>query len=82
MDVSGKITNEQLKGWLTSPLTVKVFDILRRVRQDHQDALLQGQTLNAGSVEATALQTTLLLGKISGLNILLEIQADSTDEGE
>jgi hypothetical protein len=71
-----KIPKEHLEDWLRDPITKKVMSILRETRSDFQDSLITGQTLSMQSCEATALQTSLLLGKISGLNIILEFQIE------
>lgn len=77
--MTDSIPKEHLQQWLTDPITRKVFDVLRKTRDDHKDLLCDGGTLNLSSSEHTSLQTTLLLGKIAGLNMLLEIKVDSED---
>ena len=68
------INKEDMSSWLADPVTVLVFDYLRGIRGDMQEQLTSGATLDRLSVERTAMETTLLLGKISGLNILLEME--------
>ena len=63
-----------MQQWLCDPITVKVMTLLRGVRSEHQEVLLNGGTLTVASAEQTALNTALLLGKISGLNMVLEIE--------
>lgn len=74
-----QIPKEHLQEWLADPITKKVMDSLRKVRADHQSVLNDGGTLDITSTEKTALQTTLLLGKISGMNLFLEIEIGEED---
>jgi hypothetical protein len=67
-----QIPKDHMAEWLSHPVTKKVFESLRKVRADHQSVLNDGGTLDTSSAEKTALQTALLLGKISGINVLIE----------
>jgi hypothetical protein len=68
------IPKEHLQQWLSDPITKKVFSQLSSVREDHKSLLCEGHSLNLSSCETTALQTARILGIISGLNLLLEME--------
>jgi len=73
------IPKEMMSEWMLHPVTKKIFEQLRKIRSDHQTVLCDGGTLNTDSSDKTSLQTALLLGKISGMNILLEIDLSEED---
>lgn len=77
--MTDSIPKEHLQQWLNDPLTKQVFKVLSKVREQLQTALIDGQTLNTSSTETTAMNTALLLGKISGLNTILEITIDEEE---
>lgn len=68
-----KIPKEQLLDWLGQSTTKAVFGCLREVKKGHEDMVLQGGTLNMSSPDETALLTARMLGRIEGLNTILEI---------
>lgn len=67
------IPKEELLEWLNHRTTKSVFKVLKSLRDEHQNMVLNGQTITMSSCESTALQTTMLLGRIAGLNSILEI---------
>lgn len=77
-----RIPREQLRQWLQNPVTKEVLEALHQVRSHLQNSLLNGQTLILNSPEQTALQTTLLLGKLSGLNLILEMELSDASNDE
>ena len=70
------IPKEALIEWMNDPITKRVMAYLREVRTQHQEVLLEGRSLNMRSCEETALQTAQLLGKIAGMNLILEMHLE------
>ena len=75
-----KIPKEQLVEWLNSPTTKVVFKVLTDLRNDYQNTILNGNSLDLTSVEKTSLNTALILGNISGLNKLLNILVEDKND--
>ena len=73
------LTPEEMEEWLRNPTTRKVLQGLRSLRQEYQDQLVRGVTLNLTSVEQTALQTSRLLGQIYGLDLMLEMRPSDVE---
>ncbi len=76
------ITKEELVDWLHHPTTVKVHGFLDRILQQWSKDLVEGATLKLNSVEATAMQTTMLSARISGLRLALSLKDELNQEEE
>lgn len=82
-----EIPRKEMEAWLHHPTTKLVLSALRELRQALLDQLSQGRTLTMHSVEQTAMQTTLVSGRIYGLNSILELSLapedkDANNDGE
>ena len=78
--MTDSISKPQLMRWLNDPTTLAVMSVIRKARDTHSEALINGQTLSLGSAETTALQTAKIVGAISGMNLILEISVEGEDE--
>jgi hypothetical protein len=74
------IDSEAMKAWLTYPTTQAVFKELRADRDAISNALLDGSTLDLSSAESTGMRTSFLLGRIKGLNTLLNMTVEGEDD--
>ena len=74
------IDSEAMRAWLNYPTTQAVFKELRADRDAISAALLDGSTMDLGSAEATGMRPTFLLGRIKGLNTLLNMTVEGADE--
>lgn len=70
------IPKEELQEWLDNRTTKAVFKVLESHRQGLQEMVLNGQTLSMESAERTQAVTALSLGKISSLNLILDIKIE------
>ena len=80
MEILEVMSKEEFLDWRNNLTTIKVFRLLTNLRDQYQNQLVKGASLKMNSVEETALQTCALLHMISGLNKILEIDIDSTEE--
>ncbi len=71
------VTMEELVEWHQHPTSKKVLNFLGQIQSNYQSQLSQGATLNLSSPEATAMQTTLLLGKIFGISLILSLKEEA-----
>lgn len=70
------IDSEAIKAWLTYPTTQAVLKELRSERDAVTDAITNGSAMDLNSAEATGLRTTFLLGRLKGLNSILNMTID------
>jgi len=66
-----EISKEQFEYWRSLPETQHIFEILKEEEAQLVDFLVIGGTIDAESVEKTALQTTALVHRIRGLRSLI-----------
>ena len=76
------VTTEELEEWLHLPTTCKVLDFLGQIHKSFLKQVELGATLNHNSVEATAMQTTALLGKAYGVSLVLNLKDELPQEEE
>lgn len=67
------LTKEQFAEWREHPVTKEVFAKIRELKQESIEKLVAGQTL-ANAADVTHGLTSRLIGEISGLNQLLELE--------
>lgn len=72
---------EQFEEWKEHPATQEIFDALEQTRDMDIQSLVDGNTLSADPGE-TAQLTARIVGKIQGLNQLINISYDAPDEEE
>jgi hypothetical protein len=73
------IDSDAMRAWLTYPTTQAVFKELRAERDAITEAILDGSTMDLSSAESTGLKTTFLLGRVKGLNSLLNMTIEGED---
>ena len=76
-----EISKEFMLEWLQHPVTKKVIKELSQAREDFRQVLTEGGMLDMTSTEKTALQTARTVGRIEGLNLLLEIDIKENENG-
>jgi hypothetical protein len=59
-----------------------VLKFLRSIREEYQQVVLRGETLSPNSAEQTAMQTIQVLGRIYGLNLLLDLKRELLPNSE
>ena len=67
------IDNDAMRAWLTYPTTQAVFKELKAEREALTEAILDGTILDLESVGKTGTKLTYLLGRIKGLNSILNM---------
>ena len=75
-----EMEGEELTAWKNNPSTQKVFKFLKEMLQWNKDNLEKGSTYNRHSVEQTALATAEALGRISGMETLMNLQVELKEE--
>ena len=68
------LSKEDFQAWMNDPVTMAVFNELQTVKIHLQNQLANGTTLNRSSVDSTSIETALLVGRIAGLNTLLNME--------
>ena len=71
-----QITKEQFAEWRNSAVTVEVMKLIEQQRDDIVEFLANGGTLNKSS----AVSTDFVVGRIQGLNELLNIEYEESSE--
>ena len=66
------VTKEQFLEWKAHPVTIEVYEEIKRVRQDLVNSLAYGKTIGE-SADITQGLTNRLIGQISGLDQLLSL---------
>ena len=66
------ITKEQFEEWKTHPVTIEIYNEVKRAKQSLQDTLSEGLTISL-QADITQGLTNKLVGQIEGLNQLLNI---------
>ena len=77
--VSKQMTKEQLDEWKSNPATQEIYKKIKGVKLALQDSLASGQTL-CTTADETHGSTAKMVGKIEGLNQLLDISCEDEDE--
>jgi hypothetical protein len=68
------ITKEEFEAWRSNPVTVGVMNELRLTRDEVLKRLGQGNTVYQENADATQAMTARAIGKIEGINELLNIR--------
>ena len=75
------MNKEQFYEWRANPMTIEIFEAIEQARRVDEESLLNGNTLCVDPGE-TAQLTARIVGKIQGLNQLINISyEDEEDEG-
>jgi len=66
------ITKEQFVEWKMHPVTIEVYEEVKRAKQDLQDQLMQGVSIGQRA-DVTHGLTSRMIGQVEGLNQLLNL---------
>ena len=68
-----EVSLEEFEEWKVHPVTMEVFSILRSIRDDNDEFMTSGGTVDLESIEATAMKTARTQGLIEGLDAFLNM---------
>ena len=66
------ITKEQFVEWKMHPVTIEVYEEVKRAKQNFQDQLLDGVSIGQNA-DSTHGLTCRMIGQVEGLNQLLNL---------
>ena len=81
-EITLEMEGEELTAWKNHPSTQKVFKFLKEMLQWNKDSLARGSTYNRLSMEQTALATSEVLGRISGMETLMNLQVEFKEDDD
>jgi hypothetical protein len=75
------VTKEQFMEWKVNPVTIEVYEEIRKMKESLKDKLSEGLTIDY-SAEGTHGKTNKMVGQIEGLNQLLNLTYEDSEEVE
>ena len=71
-----ELTKEEFDEWAEHPTTKKIIGAIRVLRTDYVEVLASGKTFVKDSTDQTAMRTAEIVGKIAGLDELLNLDQE------